>query len=63
MYFLEHLGDLTHIKVFLGNFNRKRAKAVVELSRIRLLVLTGLVIGHSQFGKHMARIGLRFLNT
>ncbi|XP_055850655.1 uncharacterized protein LOC129915201 [Episyrphus balteatus] len=49
---------LRQAKSLLGNYNQKRFKTCINLSRNNLRIITGILTGHCKLRKHLNNIGL-----
>lgn len=52
----DDLPGLRHSKIFLGNFNPKNSKALVNLSKTKLRILTGFMTGHCHLREHRRKL-------
>ena len=48
----KNLQGLRQSKISLGNYDRKRSKAILNLSKNRLRTLTGFLTGHCKLNRH-----------
>ena len=56
------LPGLRQSKISLGNFNRKRSKEYLRLSKNRLRIITGFLTGHCKLNGHLYKMKLKASN-